>query len=54
MLYIDDLDILIYTTLSPKTSTIFVSTTRKEQSTGGDDEERLQTESAAGAPASLI
>jgi|LauGreDrversion4_2_1035121.scaffolds.fasta_scaffold122829_3 hypothetical protein len=29
LVYIDDLEILIYTTISPKTSTIFVSHTKK-------------------------
>jgi len=29
LLYIDDLEILIYTTVSPKTSTIFASHTKK-------------------------
>jgi hypothetical protein len=31
LLYIDDLDLLIYTTIAPKTSTIYVSMTRKNQ-----------------------
>lgn len=32
LVYIDDLEILIYTTISPKTSTIFVSHTKKAES----------------------
>jgi hypothetical protein len=32
LVYIDDLEIIIYTTISPKTSTIFVSHTKKQSS----------------------
>ncbi len=30
LIYIDDLEILIYTTISPKTSTIFVTSAKKD------------------------
>ncbi len=30
LVYIDDLEIIIYTTISPKTSTIFVTHTKKQ------------------------
>ena len=31
LVYIDDLEILVYTTISPKTSTIFVTHTKKNE-----------------------
>ena len=35
LVYIDDLEVIIYTTISPKTSTIFVTHTKKQQATQG-------------------
>ena len=32
LIFIDDLEILIYTTVQPKTSTIFITNLRKEHS----------------------
>ena len=34
-IYIDDLEILVYTTLYPKTSTIFVTHTKKQERSSG-------------------
>jgi hypothetical protein len=31
LIYIDDLEVLIYTTITPKTSTIFISHTKKAE-----------------------
>jgi len=66
LIYIDDLEILIYTTVAPKTSSIFINTVKKASAGSkgskvevitldklNDDEARDQTAAAAEKQASL-
>mmetsp|Transcript_43811 Transcript_43811/g.42297 ORF Transcript_43811/g.42297 Transcript_43811/m.42297 type:complete len:86 (+) Transcript_43811:1763-2020(+) len=39
LIYIDDLEILIYTTIAPKTSTIFVSHTKKQEKSSSSEQQ---------------
>ena len=39
-MYIDDLEIIIYTTIMPKTSTIFVTHTKKKAENDGSSEKK--------------
>jgi hypothetical protein len=40
LVYIDDLEIIIYTTIMPKTSTIFVTHTKKKSDSDGSQEKK--------------
>jgi hypothetical protein len=37
LIYLDDLEILIYTTIAPKTSTIFITHTKKNEKSSGNE-----------------
>lgn len=52
LIYIDDLEILIYTTIAPKTSTVFINSVKKAPSSASKPEVEIVTLDKVAANAS--